>query len=757
MKPEISIIIPVYNAEKYLAECLESIISQTFADIEVLCINDGSKDSSLEILNTFAAKDKRIKVFSQENSGPAKARNVGLENAQGEFLMFCDSDDTYEPTMCEDMLTAIKTHDVDFVMCDVNMIEVDHNHGRNQGNIDYHRLHYKGSHQLTTWLKTKINVLVWNKIFRMSILKKYSIVFPPVYQYEDNSFSWEYLNVCNTFYGLDKKLYNYKIHNNSLMSKLFTSKTDTAFDKIYVLKHFLNFLKNNNLLANNLFLLSCIQGETSWACPFLKEKDQKKFLNLLNKEVVSEISADDFNETAKDFKQLQNFLKTYLQSHKKPKLFGKYIKNNVKRFYFFGIPIFKKKKTEQTKSYYLFGIKIFYKKKNNHQQQPFKNIMQKLDSINYKTQMLNLMTADNTPNKDRTIICFDCLYDKGQEAIDAYSLFCYLQQNHIPSKYILLKGNKLEAQLANNPDVIIVNNKDDFINNAYLIRKSRYIITSFGFAGSPTDKMLKNLSYLDYVYIGHGVMLMKKWMISMYNPNNFDKILVPTSLTHDLYQKTKTWAANQMILSGMPRWDLLQNNRNNHIFVFFTWRKTFMQKPQLSQRYLDDITKFLAHLSQIVKDKTIIDVAFHHELLRNNILCEILKADNINLIDTANISQAIQNSSMLITDYSSVSWDFMYQDKPVIFYRFDKDELYLDDIDQQACIGAMQEDNKLYNCLYAEKDVLNKVEYYLSHNFELEPENKTINKNIFWQNKNNCETLYKKLTQDTNIKDILTA
>lgn len=89
----ISIILPVYNAEKYLNKCLNALINQTFSDIEILCINDGSSDSSLSILEKFAHNDKRIRIFSVPNQGPTTARNIGLQNSTGKYLMFCDSDD----------------------------------------------------------------------------------------------------------------------------------------------------------------------------------------------------------------------------------------------------------------------------------------------------------------------------------------------------------------------------------------------------------------------------------------------------------------------------------------------------------------------------------------------------------------------------------------------------------------------------------------------------------------------------------------
>ena len=115
--PEISIIIPNYNTEQYLPRCLNSLIGQTFKDIEIILIDDGSTDNSVKIMKEYAKQDNRIKVIEQPNSGPARARNQGLENATGKYLMFCDSDDWYEPNMCEIMYYTIENKKTDVVCC----------------------------------------------------------------------------------------------------------------------------------------------------------------------------------------------------------------------------------------------------------------------------------------------------------------------------------------------------------------------------------------------------------------------------------------------------------------------------------------------------------------------------------------------------------------------------------------------------------------------------------------------------------------
>lgn len=115
-QPLISVIIPVYNVEEYLAQCLDSVIDQTYANLEIICINDGSKDSSREILEQYAQKDSRIIVIDQENQGLSGARNTGLTHTHGKYVMFVDSDDWIELETCEEAVTVAESRCADLVM-----------------------------------------------------------------------------------------------------------------------------------------------------------------------------------------------------------------------------------------------------------------------------------------------------------------------------------------------------------------------------------------------------------------------------------------------------------------------------------------------------------------------------------------------------------------------------------------------------------------------------------------------------------------
>lgn len=121
---KISIIVPVYNVEKSVGRCVESIIAQTFKNIEILLIDDGSIDDSGTICDKYALKDARVKVIHKKNGGVGSARNVGLDNAIGKYVMFCDSDDYVEPTWCEKMYNSIEESDGFFSFCGYNSVRI---------------------------------------------------------------------------------------------------------------------------------------------------------------------------------------------------------------------------------------------------------------------------------------------------------------------------------------------------------------------------------------------------------------------------------------------------------------------------------------------------------------------------------------------------------------------------------------------------------------------------------------------------------
>ena len=123
MAPKVSVIIPLYNAEKYFRECMRSVLSSTLKDIEIIVVNDGSTDNGPEIAKHFAEKDERIRMFSQENSGLSAARNMGMKEARGDYLAFVDSDDWVEKGVLEAMYRVACTHKSDLVIANAQVYD----------------------------------------------------------------------------------------------------------------------------------------------------------------------------------------------------------------------------------------------------------------------------------------------------------------------------------------------------------------------------------------------------------------------------------------------------------------------------------------------------------------------------------------------------------------------------------------------------------------------------------------------------------
>lgn len=174
--PAISVIVPVYNAEKYLHRCIDSILAQSFTDFELLLINDGSRDKSGKICDEYALKDSRIRVFHKENEGASSARNLGLDNICGEWITFVDSDDWIDAELYEKMLVSALTTDSDIVVCGVKIEDDDKCLSRLECPQSYAS---KASLSNLHMIEGPIYSSLWNKLIKKSLFKNYNIRFEP--------------------------------------------------------------------------------------------------------------------------------------------------------------------------------------------------------------------------------------------------------------------------------------------------------------------------------------------------------------------------------------------------------------------------------------------------------------------------------------------------------------------------------------------------------------------------------------------------
>lgn len=210
MSKIVSIIIPVYNVEEYLPQCLDSVLGQTYRDLEVIVVNDGSTDGSLRIMKEYAARDPRIRIIDKQNEGVAPTRNVGLKAATGDYILFVDSDDWIEPDMVEFLVTQQQSTQADIVVC---------------GSVINDTTISKEPFEKQSWDKEKavyeflrhkeLRGQLWNKLFRRNDVE--GISFMPEISYgEDALFCWNVLQNIKQIVFTNKQLYHYRMNDGSI-------------------------------------------------------------------------------------------------------------------------------------------------------------------------------------------------------------------------------------------------------------------------------------------------------------------------------------------------------------------------------------------------------------------------------------------------------------------------------------------------------------------------------------------------------------
>ena len=247
-----SIIVPVYNVEKFLRQCLDSIASQTLKEFEVICINDGSTDNSLEILNEYATKDKRFIVLSQENQGQGIARNKCIELAKGEYIVFVDPDDFIEFNALEIIYNKFRQTDVD-------MIQFDYESCKENGKFSRYKIFKKQvkkyfhcsikDNEIYNWHNiSKKNLqdmwmAIWNKAYKTAFVKSNNIKMAPNKHGEDHIFSISANLLAKKILYINKSLYHYRTRLGSAVNKA-SNDNFCIFQNIELLK---NFLVEQNL------------------------------------------------------------------------------------------------------------------------------------------------------------------------------------------------------------------------------------------------------------------------------------------------------------------------------------------------------------------------------------------------------------------------------------------------------------------------------------------------------------------------------
>ena len=228
--PKVSVIVPVYNVEKYVEKCIKSLVDQTLQEIEIIAVDDGSKDDSKNIIDKYIKKyPDKVKYLYKENGGLSSARNFGIPYANGEYIAFLDSDDYVEPTMYEEMYNLAKKEDADMVECDFIW------EYPNKQKYDYGVV-YNGKKEAIE----KARVVAWNKLIKREIIESEKIEFPFGLRYEDVEFFYKLVPSLNKISFMKKYFIHYVQRENSIAN---TQNTKTK-DIFKVLNNVIEFYKN---------------------------------------------------------------------------------------------------------------------------------------------------------------------------------------------------------------------------------------------------------------------------------------------------------------------------------------------------------------------------------------------------------------------------------------------------------------------------------------------------------------------------------
>lgn len=313
--PKITLIVPVYNVEKWLPQCMDSLVGQTLKDIEILCVNDGATDNSLKILESYAAQDKRIRIISQKNAGQGAARNRGIREAKGTYVAFVDSDDWLDLAYCEKMYEAACNADAELVICQTHLYDDKTKREFEQEAWQDIPLFSQFQNKVFSFEDTKqyyfnqICGAPWNKIYKTDFLRKNDLFFPEGIKYEDYPYFFKMYICVKRAVLCPHKLYFYRCN------RIGSDATD-------IRKNGFSFLSHFNAIEQTLkkhgryqemryrFLQMKIMGLLYWLDK-TPRRFKKEFYGLIQQEFRR------MNLSSAELAQLPGYVKTHYLHTKK--------------------------------------------------------------------------------------------------------------------------------------------------------------------------------------------------------------------------------------------------------------------------------------------------------------------------------------------------------------------------------------------------------------------------------------------------------
>ena len=293
---DISVIIPVYNIQQHLRECLDSVLGQSYPHLQVICVDDGSTDESPAILAEYAQKDPRVQVIRQQNAGPGAARNTGLEAATGEYVIFLDSDDWFEPDFLAKMVDTAQREGADVAIC--RAVEFDTNSGRELPSEWMMKKQYLpgklafAPQEMADHLFQFTYGMPWDKFYRRELLTSSGIRYPALKNSEDLAFVYPTLLAAKRIAVVDQVLIHHRINRMASVSNSRCGQPEAPYEAFQIVKE---YLEQHQLMDTyRRSFLNWAMEFLVWHISNMSQRDiQRQYLQTLRRQWLPQLHFEE--------------------------------------------------------------------------------------------------------------------------------------------------------------------------------------------------------------------------------------------------------------------------------------------------------------------------------------------------------------------------------------------------------------------------------------------------------------------------------
>ena len=711
--PLLTVVVPVFNAGRFLRRCLESLRRQTLTELEIVCVDDGSTDESAAILDEYAAIDGRIKVIHKANTGVSDTRNAGIDAATGKYLAFVDGDDWMEPEFAKAVSAVAEEKLLDVCYFDIAAFD--------QQTRKSFSLRWSFANQMRFFPRGSVfrpcdlpTLNLYSSsccaAYRLDFLKASGCRFPPLALGEDSIFVYSLLPHMQRAYVINHAYYHYRRGNP--MSAL------------------------GRLAAT---------GKASGSA--LAEQ-----LKTAQHTVKAYLASESESLRCRIFADILYFAENYPSAREWLRQEG------------FGLMDAKHLTPRQCGSvqYHDRLMAVI----NSAEPAPAKAPAPFYGPVPLpvKLQFKSIERARRRNRQDLYVVTGQ-LNSKENEPIDSWTFFRWLQQNGIPSRYIMWKEHWMYPKLvAEGLDKDVIALDGDGFSDCEILRKckdvlvrARAFVQENGLLNYAVRDWIRQLPGCAYVFLQHGVFFTNMsaktaaWLRDTFNYVNVSSRR-ERDFIHGHLPPAEDAGREFCIYGGLPRWDQLKDQSSEIqgervVLVMLTWRASFDQGMERlgESAYFHRLRALLApdNIARLKAHGVRVVLAPHHHLA--NAVKNLDFGVDVEIASPNSVSYWIRHAKMLVTDFSSVSIDFHFQNKPVIYWVLDHDDLLLDPLvaeDGGKVLRAVENLKTLCNVETSMQGVLESIERYARADFALEPEKRAIAESLFMHKTDICRHVY---------------